>query len=285
MTPEEFVEAQERARAANAQLLEIDSQIRQFEFEVRFARRRRRRAVLSCVFGPALLLVFYIMYWLPLSSSLLRAILIPGIPVSLACCYAAYHLLKHPGGPRVGDSRRRRSAEESELEIAKLRDTRKLKLADGTFPQKTRRIIYKDDAFKEIEKLRADSNRYRRINNAFQGILIVGSLAATAASGVASGEQGVRWAVLGVSLAVGIASGFMGYYKYKERSFYLQQTADSIEHEWEAFEVGVGRYKYCDTEEIALREFVEEVHRLKSEQRKREQNLEQPPDARDAHER
>ena len=34
-----------------------------------------------------------------------------------------------------------------------------------------------------------------------------------------------------MTFAVGIASGFMGYFKYKERSFYLQQTADAIESE------------------------------------------------------
>ena len=43
--------------------------------------------------------------------------------------------------------------------------------------------------------------------------------------------------------------------------------------------MGVGRYAIDDDEEkLAL--FVEEVHRLKSEQRKRQQNLEQPPDSR-----
>jgi hypothetical protein len=72
----------------------------------------------------------------------------------------------------------------------------------------------------------------------------------------------------------------MGYFKYKERSFYLQQTADAIESEWEAVEIGVGRYKRIENEDEALAEFVEEVHRLKSEQKKRQQNLEQPPEAR-----
>jgi len=37
-------------------------------------------------------------------------------------------------------------------------------------------------------------------------------------------------------------------------------------------------------ESEALAEFVEEVHRLKSEQKKRQQNLEQPPDVRNADE-
>jgi hypothetical protein len=40
--------------------------------------------------------------------------------------------------------------------------------------------------------------------------------------------------------------------------------------------VGIGRYERFDNEEERLAEFVQEVHRLKSEQKKRQQNLEQP---------
>ena len=90
--------------------------------------------------------------------------------------------------------------------------------------------------------------------------------------------------MLGVTFVVGISSGFLGYFKYKERSFYLQQTADSIESEWEALEIGVGRYKGIHDEEKALESFSEEVHRLKSEQKKRQQNLEQPAELRNSDE-
>ena len=85
---------------------------------------------------------------------------------------------------------------------------------------------------------------------------------------------------MGITFIIGISSGFMGYFKYKERSFYLQQTADAIEVEWEAVDVGVGRYKDIDDEEKSLALFVDEVHRLKSEQKKRQQSLEQPPELR-----
>jgi hypothetical protein len=83
----------------------------------------------------------------------------------------------------------------------------------------------------------------------------------------------VRWATVAITFTVGIASGFMGYFKYKERSFYLQQTADTIESEWEAVEVGVGRYAREEDENVRLALFVEEVHRLKSEQRNASRTL------------
>jgi hypothetical protein len=283
-------EQREAALAANAKLLGLNAEIREYEHWAVVARRRRRLAVLSYGFGPVLLLVLYTLFWLPwLSRSALVAVGVPGLLIAIACCVAAFNLSRNPGGgPKIagtGEGKRggrRRTEGEIELLIATKRDARKLQVTEGVFDQRTRRLIYKDEAYSEIERLRGDSKKYRNVNNVLQGVLIIGSIGATAASGVSSGGSPLRWIVLGVTLAVGIASGFMGYYKYKERSFYLQQTADAIEHEWEAFEVGVGRYKYCETEEIALKEFVEEVHRLKSEQRKRQQNLEQPPETRNA---
>ncbi|HEX6359210.1 DUF4231 domain-containing protein [Actinophytocola sp.] len=284
----------EAVLAANQELLGLTAEIRKFEHWARVARRRRRLAALAYVFTPTLVLGLYAMFWLPwLSRSAFIAISVPGIALVVGLCIAAIRFARNPGaGPKAtiegekdGAGRpieRRRTEGELELIIATMRDARKLKVTAGTFDQKTRRLIYKDEAYSEIEKLRNDSRKYRNVNNILQGILIIGSISATGASGISTGGGPIRWVVLGVSLAVGISSGFMGYYKYKERSFYLQQTADAIEHEWEAFEVGVGRYKYCDTEEIALKEFVEEVHRLKSEQRKRQQNLEQPPETRNA---
>ncbi|MBE3001266.1 SLATT domain-containing protein [Nocardiopsis sp. HNM0947] len=178
-----------------------------------------------------------------------------------------------------GDSRRP-SEGDLELRISQLKDERKLAVANKDIPPKVRRVAYKEDAYSDIDQLRSESRSYRRVNNTLQGVVIVGSLAATGVAGLAGQVEEFRWVVLGVTFVVGVSSGFMGYYKYKERSFYLQQTADAIESEWEAVEIGVGRYKHIEGEEKRLEEFVAEVHRLKSEQKKRQQNLEQPPEAR-----
>lgn len=287
-------EQRQATLAAKQELLALTAEIREYEHWAKVARRRRRFAIVSYVLGPMLLLALYSMFWLPgFSRSTLVALSIPALAIVIGLGVHAVRFASDPGaGPKLpveGEKNwrgkpltKRRSEGQIDLLVATKRDSRKLKVAGGTFDQQTRRLIYKDEAYSEIEKLRNDSKRYRNVNNALQAVLIIGSISATAASGVSSGGGPIRWVVVGVTLAVGIASGFMGYYKYKERSFYLQQTADAIEHEWEAFEVGVGRYRYCETEEIALKEFVEEVHRLKSEQRKRQQNLEQPPETRTA---
>ncbi len=254
------------------------------EHDARVARRRRKLGNISVALGPIFLLVFYVLAWIPwLSPEIYQAILIPGIPIGLAfAAYAAYAKFK-PGGPlktNTGGTRLREKEGELELKLARLRESRKLTISDAGFDQKVRRLAYKEDAYSDIEQLRSESKKYRSVNNYLQGVLIVGSLSASGAAGVAGAIPDVRWVILGVTLVVGISSGFLGYFKYKERSFYLQQTADSIEEEWEAFEIGVGRYKHIKDEEEALAEFSDQVHRLKSEQKKRQQNLEQPPELR-----
>jgi Protein of unknown function (DUF4231) len=266
------------------QLLTLDHQIRQTDNALSIARRRRKFSNVSLIFGPVLAVIIYGVAWLPwISRVLLLAICIPTIPVAIGFGAASFYLKTHPGGPKASNGQRR-SEDQLELELARLRDTRKLLIAAADVPIKVRRLAYREDAYTDIDQYRIESRSYRRVNNVLQGTVIIGSLAATGAAGVAAAFGDIRWVILGVTFIVGIASGFMGYFKYKERSFYLQQTADAIESEWDAFEVGVGRYKRIEDPEEALAEFVDEVHPLKAEQKKREQNLEQPPESRNPNE-
>lgn len=270
--------------SSSEQLLSLNHRMREVEHHLFIARRRRRWSNYSLILGPATAVLLYGAYWLPWVPRLaLRAVYIPAIPLVLAFCIAAFALKRWPGGPPTGEGYRgkRLSEGELELQLARHREVRKGVLARADTPVRTRRIEYREETYAEIDQLRKESGSYRSANNVLQGVVIIGSLAATGAAGLAAELVSVRWVILGVTFSVGIASGFMGYFKYKERSFYLQQTADAIESEWEALEVKVGRYKRIDDEDERLEEFVEEVHRLKSEQKKRQQNLEQPPGVRD----
>jgi hypothetical protein len=269
------------------QLLLLSHEIRQTEHALAVARGRRRWSNISLLLGPLVAVILYGIAWIPsISRTVLLAVYIPAIPVVISFCIASYLLKTRPGFPQKEADGVRSLLLEGDLELilARQRDERKLLVASVDTPSKVRRVTYKEDSFADINRFRVDSKRYRSVNNFLQGVLIIGSLAATGASGIAAELPALRWATLGLTFAVGISSGFMGYFKYKERSFYLQQTADAIENEWEAVEIGVGRYKRCEDEDEALAEFVEEVHRLKSEQKKRQQNLEQPPEGRDVNE-
>ncbi|GAA1718684.1 hypothetical protein GCM10009745_79430 [Kribbella yunnanensis] len=147
-------------------------------------------------------------------------------------------------------------------------------LAGQTLP---RQYAYWDELGAELETLRRGAARYRRVNNYLQSTVIVGSLAATAVTSLSLADEALRWAGVGTTFAVGLAAGFTGYFKFRERSFYLQQTADAVEYERNCFNLGIGRYK-GKPEQQALVELVEEVERLRAEQRKREQNIDQPPE-------
>ncbi|HEX6481763.1 MAG TPA: SLATT domain-containing protein [Ktedonobacteraceae bacterium] len=87
----------------------------------------------------------------------------------------------------------------------------------------------------------------------------------------------MKWIAPVISIVVAISAGVTAYFKYKERSFNLQQTADAIEQEYVAVDLGIGYYKGKQQQE-ALELFAERVELLKDEQKKREQQLEQPPD-------
>ena len=218
------------------------------------------------IFGLALLILLYGIFWIPhVERRTLIAIYLPTVPIALFCFVGSIKLKLTPGGPPSGDlqldkARPRVSEYELELQLARQRENRKFLAADADTSIAIRRISYKDDAYADINKFRTESTRYRRVNNMLQAVLIIGALAATGTSALTASVPDIRWVTLGMTFIVGIASGFMGYFKYKERSFYLQQTADAIEGEWEAVEVGVGRYEKIPTEDERLAEFVAEVH-------------------------
>lgn len=79
--------------------------------------------------------------------------------------------------------------------------------------------------------------------------------------------------MLGSFLA--FATAVTGYFKFRERAYNLQQTADQVEQHATAFDLGIAPYADADAA-VNLERFAENVETLRMEQRKREQQLEQP---------
>lgn len=91
---------QQRGVAASEQLLVMNHQIRQIEHHIAIARRRRRLAILSYFLGPVLLLLLYVLFWLPWFDAVtLTAICVPGFPLAIGFCVLAAFLSRNPGGP------------------------------------------------------------------------------------------------------------------------------------------------------------------------------------------
>ncbi|MGW6012711.1 DUF4231 domain-containing protein [Streptomyces sp. NPDC055210] len=107
--------------------------------------------------------------------------------------------------------------------------------------------------------------------------MITGSIMTSVAT-TASAEQGVwSWIAVALSALVSISAGIISYFKFRERSINLQQTADAIDLEIQAFALGIRRYRNMKGQEAASC-FAEEIERIKEEQRKKELQLEQPPE-------
>ncbi|MEV0057987.1 DUF4231 domain-containing protein [Saccharopolyspora shandongensis] len=245
------------------------------------AQRRFRLGIVALAVGAVALCVIYFAHinlnngeWSWLYFSLAAAFL----PI---VCYGI-HARVFPGvfmqdtGRMLGDffsSKNRKTVRTLRLELEKARATLHRSAEYRNAKPEQHRVAFKDDSLLYVEKLRVESRRNRRANNVLQIVIIAGSLFSTSLSSLSQSIDPVQLAAIGCSLAVGISAGLTGYFKFKDRSFYAQQTADAIEHEVDAVKLGIGRY--ADTEKATLK-FTEEVHRLRLEQKKREQNLDQP---------
>jgi hypothetical protein len=138
---------------------------------------------------------------------------------------------------------------------------------------------YQEDIPITITRYKEEANYYRRIANRLQIMIIVGSVLVTSATSAAGFEFGgiFRWIAPIISIVVAASAGLTGYFKFRERSFNLQQTADAIEHEYKAVVLGRSYYKGKQPTE-ALEIFADRVEFLIEEQKKRQQQLEQPSD-------
>ncbi|MFG3292686.1 DUF4231 domain-containing protein [Streptomyces sp. NPDC048179] len=119
-----------------------------------------------------------------------------------------------------------------------------------------------------------------RTSRGHSTLIMVGSTATTTVAALDSGDK-LTWqnvTIVTISFAITLAAAFTGYYKYRERSYFLQQTADAIEEEANAFALGVGKYGVYGPEkdQEALAVFTLAVEDLRNEQRRRQQQLDQP---------
>ncbi|MGA5363922.1 DUF4231 domain-containing protein [Streptomyces purpurascens] len=145
-----------------------------------------------------------------------------------------------------------------------------------------RRSLYREDVAGVIEQHRDDSRKYRLVHNTLQNLVMIGSAATTTVAALDTRNQ-FTWqniTIVAIGFTVTLAAAFTGYYKYRERSYFLLQTADAIEEEANAFALGVGPYSdfAADQEQQALKLFTQRVEDHRNEQRRRQQQLDQPSD-------
>ncbi|WP_405886876.1 DUF4231 domain-containing protein [Streptomyces longwoodensis] len=272
------------AERAIEELLSHDRQILALRGKIRNARLKRFLLTFSYSSAPALLLILFvanIFTWGRIDLARVNLACIPALVALLVLCAVVRRnsitsSLYFWGGAELEPQWQAGRAAAMRIDLELALERKRLSAASIDLPSETRRHVYRETVPVAIDQYRSAGLRYRRVHNYFQSVIIVGSLATSTAASLAETPAPYKWITVGTSFSVGLAAGFTGYFKFRERSFYLQQTADSIEEEYGAVNLKIGRYMGTTDDEAALLEFTERVETLKADQRRRQQQLDQP---------
>ncbi|MFE9183743.1 DUF4231 domain-containing protein [Micromonospora haikouensis] len=143
--------------------------------------------------------------------------------------------------------------------------------------------LYREASQDIVAQFRARATRNLRAHNTVQAIIIIGSVTASTTTAVMAGEHPLSWISTGLTAFISITAGLAAYFKFRERGYNLQSTADEIEKHYNATQFRLNEYAKGgdEAEPERLRLFAENVERLRDEQRKRELQLEQSPGQRE----
>lgn len=147
--------------------------------------------------------------------------------------------------------------------------------ASKSRPTAERRDGYREHIPRVLDRLRQDTRFYRRIHNWFQWGVFFASVGTTATTAYWETPQPGKTILIALGSFLAFATAVTGYFKFRERAYNLQQTADQVEQHATAFDLGISPYADTDPA-VNLGRFAENVEMLRMEQRKREQQLEQP---------
>lgn len=139
---------------------------------------------------------------------------------------------------------------------------------------------YHSDVAVAIEDYRSGASRHRRIGNWFQGFIIIASVGVSLLVTASGQFAQLQWTAVIISFLVASATSLNGYFKFRERGVNMQRAADDLEYEYNSAELAINNYRNEKNEVDRLKSFAERSERIKLDQRKREQQLEQAPQAR-----
>ncbi|MFJ3714180.1 MULTISPECIES: DUF4231 domain-containing protein [unclassified Streptomyces] len=277
--------------AVSEQIRHLQVSVRQDERDLAWKRRRARRwgtaLALAVVSIPGLVAWSAVQAGHHKALVAGNAVLVTVLVFSMLTLLVASvdHLVKAHNfldvGPVVVADRYDRSHTEMQERLETNREALRLLSALSQAPLRERRGLYREDVAEVIAQYQTESRKYRRVHNGLQNLVMIGSTAMTTIAALEAKNwnwQSITVVCLGFSVTV--ATAFSGYYKYRERSYFLRQTADAIEEETNALALGVGEYRHFtqDQGDEALAVFTQRVEALRNEQRRREQQLDQPAD-------
>ena len=251
------------------ELIELRVKIGEKELELRRARAVTSTAKALTAIVPAVLVISWIAsYSVGTLFDLSPAWTVVGC-LSAAAGLAAVILWS------VGSAKKLLAPHRLELDLERLYDEQAIYFGADRVELPLRQEIYRGATLRDVATLRKRGDGYRVANNAFQSVVIVGSLATTTVASLSPAEGPHKWLAVGFSAAVGLSAGFTGYFKYRERAFYLRQTADDLEEQLNAYNLGLGPYETGTTDERRA-ELTGRIEAIRVAQQRREQQLDQP---------
>ncbi|MEU7951432.1 DUF4231 domain-containing protein [Micromonospora chalcea] len=139
--------------------------------------------------------------------------------------------------------------------------------------------LYREASKDIMAGFRSRASRNLRTHNTVQAIIIIGSIVASTTTAAMAGAHPLSWISTVLTALVSVTAGLAAYFKFRERGYNLQSTADEIEKHYNATQFRLHEYSdFGDGREAErLRLFAQNVERLREEQRKRELQLEQSP--------
>src|SRR6266487_2308490 len=141
--------------------------------------------------------------------------------------------------------------------------------------------LYTDELSRAIKDYQRKANHNRWMYFILQMIIIACSLFV---GGLTSGLTnlisifGNHWIAPTLSFTVSFLTAMVTLFRPRERGYNLQQTADAIQYEIDCANRRIYGYKLM-TDREAYTKLAEEVEKLRNEQRKRQQQLEQASEA------
>jgi len=133
---------------------------------------------------------------------------------------------------------------------------------------------YQEELTLTVAEYKRRANRNRRMYFFLQILIIFCSLLVTGLTSGLNKFFGNPWVTPAISFSVSFLTAMVTLFRFREKGHNQQQTADAVEFESSCYKKGIFGYKnLSDTE--AFTRFAEEVEKLRNEQRKRQQQLEQ----------
>lgn len=262
---------------------EIDDEIKNTRQQLKDVVRNRRLAFLACVAGAMVEAGFIILavrgYRHPDTDFWVLFVFFGGIALLVGIVAVVAEAVFADADESEFFDIARATVVKRRIELEQLAAERREILIGNVVGQAVVYARYREAMPELVARYRNQANRYRSSNNALQAFVIVASLITSAITGLFGTSAGVRTGIVGLTLAVAIASSTSTYFRLRERGAQFQKTADEIEIEFRSVELGINDYEGLKKQD-ALRLFVQKVEELRSEHMLRQRQLDQPADLR-----